>query len=109
MIGIDLVEIKRFKKIKEGDFARWQKFFSKREWQYAFSSQKSTERLAGIFAAKESAIKALGDKYGGRFDLIEVLHKKNGAPFAKIRKSAKKVFISISHERKHAVAIAITK
>jgi phosphopantetheine--protein transferase-like protein len=107
MIGIDIIEIKRFAKIKKSDFARWQKFFSEHEWHYAFGSKKSAERLAGIFSAKEAVMKALGGKYGGRFDLIEILHKKNGAPFTKVEKSAKKIFISISHEKKHAVAIAM--
>jgi phosphopantetheine--protein transferase-like protein len=107
-IGIDIIEVKRFAKIKKADFKYWHKFFSKREWQYAFVSFKSAERLAGIFAAKEAVMKALGGKYAGRFDLMEILHKENGAPFAKIEKSAKKVFISISHERKYAVAVAVT-
>jgi phosphopantetheine--protein transferase-like protein len=109
MIGIDLVEIKRFAKIKKSDFARWQKFFSEHEWQYAFGSKKSAERLAGIFSAKEAVMKALGGKYAGRFDLIEIMHGKSGYPFVRIKKSTKKIFLSISHERKYAVAIATIK
>ena len=109
MIGIDIIEIKRFAKIKKSDFARWQKFFSEHEWQYAFGSKKSAERLAGIFSAKEAVMKALGGKYGGRFDLIEILHKKNGAPSVRIKKCEGKVFVSISHEKKYAVAVAISR
>lgn len=109
MIGIDIVEIKRFKKIKEGDLKYWRKFFSEKEWQHAFESIKSAERLAGIFAAKEAVMKVLGGKYVGRFDLVEVFYRKTGAPAVKVKNCEQKIYISISHEKKYAVAVTMIK
>jgi len=61
MIGIDLIEIRRFKRISRKDFLYWKKFFVNREWCYCFSRPSPPASLTGIFAAKEAVIKAVGD------------------------------------------------
>jgi holo-[acyl-carrier protein] synthase len=116
MIGVDVTSIDRFKKIKKGDYLHWEKFFNETEWQYAFGLADPSEHLAGIFAAKEAVMKALGGDFVKRFDCIHIEHAKDGKPIvrAKIAKKGKKgrekerkVEISISHEKNIAVAVAL--
>ena len=108
MIGIDIASIERFKKIGEEDFASWRRTFSESEWQYSFSRANPAECLAGIFAAKEAIMKALGGEFVGRFDLIEITHLSDGMPIAKIKNvDDKKVHISVSHDGGMAVAVAV--
>lgn len=107
MIGIDIIEITRFKKIKKRDFQYWRKFFTKKEWDFCFLQPKPSQHLAGIFAAKEAVIKALDNKFLGRFDLIEIVHDRKGRPKINLMdKTPKNVNISISHDKSVAIAIA---
>lgn len=110
MIGIDVMSVNRFRKIHRNHFSKWKKFFNEDEWQYAFNRACPAMHLAGIFAAKEAVMKALGGDFMKRFDLIRIGHLPDGKPvaLAKIRnKKARKVQISISHEGNVALAIAL--
>lgn len=86
------------------DFRHWRKVFTSREWQYAFSgSGKFAERLAGMFAAKEAAMKAF-DKIGAKHFLeFEISHLSSGAP--KLNKSRSR--ISIAHNQDTVVAVVV--
>ncbi len=69
---------------------------------------KNTEHLAGIFAAKEAVMKALGLKAGSWLK-IEVVNERSGKPIVKLSKDIVKDKIldydlSISHDRKYAIA-----
>jgi len=56
--GIDLVEIARFRALNPAIRARfYQRVFTQEERTYAGAS---LQRAAGLFAAKEAAVKALG-------------------------------------------------
>jgi len=101
MLGIDIISISRFQKIAKSDFKHWDKFFHKLEWDYCFSRPNPSQSLAGIFSAKEAVIKATGEKGWLK---IKIIHSKNYRPIAKIGR--KIVQISISHEKKYAVAAA---
>ncbi len=123
-IGIDIVDVKRIAKAnKKGLFAN--KILSIREQQELL--QKSdlfkcgkfsdkTNSLAGKFAAKEAVLKALGCGLG-KYNLaeIEILHKPSGQPYVKLSGiTAKKLKdiqfeISIAHDAKLAIAVAVTK
>jgi len=107
MIGIDIVDIERFKKIGEEDFSSWEKVFTKEEWQYSLGQANSSERLAGIFAAKEAVMKAIGGNLVGRFNRIEITHSADGRPVAVIKNEKQVVEISISHDKNTAVAVAV--
>lgn len=104
MIGIDIVDIRRFRKIRKKDFAEWSKAFSVKEWEYAFSFTKPAERLASTFAAKEAIIKA----FEGRMKVndIEILRNKSGKPVAYSNDKIISVFLSLSHDGAIAIAIA---
>lgn len=105
-LGIDIVEIKRFKKFKNRNEAFLKKVFTKNELDYCFSFRDSAPPLAGIFAAKEAVVKAASGK-ASILD-VEIRHHKNGQPkiFTK-NKSRKDILVSISHTKDLACAVAI--
>ncbi|MBO05811.1 MAG: holo-ACP synthase [Candidatus Pacebacteria bacterium] len=108
MIGIDIADIKRFKKIKQEDFSLWEKVFTDSEWEYCFNKPNPSQHLAGIFASKEAVMKAVGSDIMKRYDLIEVTHDGNGKPNVVLKtKEIHKLEISISHDGGLAIAVAI--
>lgn len=99
MIGIDIIEVNRFKN-KKCSFLR--KIFSDEE----ISETKESniyQKLAGKWAAKEAAFKA-GLPYVNKE--IEILTK-NKKPFIFINGKQTNHRVSISHEREYATAIVI--
>lgn len=101
-LGLDLVAVDRFNGIKKNDFNKWSKVYSKKEWACAFKSVKSAQRLAGIFAAKEAAMKAVGKVGPAYFRKWEIKHELSGKPVLK-----PKGLLSISHDKNLAIAIVI--
>ena len=101
-IGVDIIEIKRFRRIKVGDYSSWDKVFAPKEWAYAFAAANAAERLAGIFAAKEAAMKATGKVGPKNFRQFEIIHGKDGEP----KIAGGKLYISVSHTKDLAVAVA---
>jgi len=100
-ISVDIEEIRRFRKIAD-DGLFLSRVFTPREIAYCrrFSSPES--HFAARFAGKEAILKALGMKKGSVMPKeIEILNKKNGAPFINIRKADLKrdfsYLISLSH------------
>lgn len=76
------------------------------------------EHIGGLFAAKEAALKALGTGWGQGLGLrqIEVTRAASGAPSLRLHDAAAERFkalggesfhLSITHERTHAVAMAV--
>ena len=100
-IGIDLVAVKKFKKIKKSDHSAWRHVFTDQEWGYAFGDSHSAEHLAGMFAAKEAAMKASGKVGVEHMKTFEVRHTVAGAPVIK----KKGYQVSISHDQAYAVAV----
>jgi holo-[acyl-carrier protein] synthase len=100
-IGIDIVNINRFKNIKKEDYSKWSKVYTSSEWFYAFSSAKSRERLAGIFASKEAAVKAA--KKSKCLLFYEIKHDSNGQP------QISNGFVSISHDGGFAISVVLMK
>lgn len=98
-LGIDLVSIRRFKNIHKADYRAWDRVFSEAEWEYGFKDVHTASHLAGIFAAKEAAMKATGKTGKEYFRYFKVTHKES-APCVNIKKSA----LSISHDGQYAIA-----
>jgi len=103
--GIDIVYIPRFEKtLKDNQVHFSQNVFCSKEWDGA-----SIEKLAGIFAAKEATMKALGIKPGKWLEIC-VEHVKSGKPFLsqfpQENKKQRKLNheLSISHDGKYAIA-----
>jgi holo-[acyl-carrier protein] synthase len=113
--GIDLLEIKRLAEINPAIRQRFlQRVFTPLELADACDSNI---HLAGRFAAKEAAAKALGTGIGViRWQDIEIQRGPNGEPVLHLYGSAAALAeklgltiwsISISHTQTHAVAMAI--
>ncbi len=107
MIGIDIVDVKRIKKLIENP-EHAKRLFFKEELDYANANFAPAVHLAGFFCAKESVVKALG---GGFIREVMVLHYASGKPYAllfgksKELLGEKKIEISISHTDDFATAI----
>ena len=108
-IGIDIIEVSRFRKKKyEENKNFYKKIFVKSEINYCLKFKNSAERFAGKFALKEALIKSIDKKI--RFSEIETSHLKS-KPIVRIKKSREKYnFIaSLSHENDFAIAVVISE
>jgi len=125
MIGVDIIRVERIKGLAAKD--KNNKVFTKKEREYAdlkvgevnlynndFSPVYRT--LAGMYAAKEAFLKAIGTGIGGELSLsdIEILHDEMGKPFISknekiqnmlLRKAIIFVDLSISHDGEYAIAV----
>ena len=107
-IGIDIEEIKRFKKsIKDKKFI--ERIFSKDEIEYCLSKKKnSIQHFAVRFAGKEAVWKAT-NKYK-KISISDISFKNSisGKPEVYIKgKKAKDIEVSFSHNRNTVVAVAV--
>lgn len=110
-IGIDCVDIARFKKdiISKQNILR--KIFTENEVRYCEQKENTSQHYAVRFAGKEAVVKALSC-YEIKVSLnqIEILNTKNGIPYVKILDDKLTDFdikISLSHSREIAMAVAI--
>lgn len=85
------------------NFAR---FLSAKEFEYIDKFRFKEEHVAGFWAAKEALVKALNDR-NFNFSEISVLHDENGKPFFEGVNVDGRIHLSISHERKFAVAFVV--
>lgn len=98
-IGTDIVKIPRIEKsIERKSFLR--DVFTPKEIEYC----KNPESFAGIFAAKEAYLKAVGTGINTRLKNIEVLHDEFGKPYLS---GIENCDLSISHDGDYAVATVI--
>ena len=107
-IGIDITDVEKFEKIKfEKKPEFYKKIFSPTEISYCLKYKNPYERFAGKFAIKEATIKAIKEKIGP-LD-IETMYIKL-KPNIKIQKIKKKYKfqISVSHDKKIAIAVVIS-
>ena len=106
-VGIDLVEVARFlPMVADRQHIFLQKTFTAQELEYCFGRINTAEHLAGHFAAKEAASKALGvNEYP--FIEIEVRHAPSGAPELWHKGVLLPVSVSISHTATMAAAVVI--
>ena len=113
--GVDLVEISRLETYRAEKPTLWPRFlrrvYTPREIEQAGESCQS---LAGLFAAKEAAAKALGCGIGPvSWQELEILKAESGAPRLELHGKARELAaaqgltvwsVSISHTRGHALA-----
>lgn len=108
-IGIDVVEIERFRKAVEKRGENFlKKIFTKKELEYAVTKKAGYIHMSGKFAAKEAVKKALPDgaEIGLNWSDIEILNAEDGKPYVLLHGHAKvlmekfgisQVFVSVSH------------
>ena len=116
-IGTDIVNVERIKNsLKNKNFIR--RIFNEKEILKCKKIKNSTNCFAKRFAAKEAFSKALGTGVanGINFNEIVILNKKSGKPYIniigqtkkilkkKLKKKKSKISLSLSDEKKYAVA-----
>jgi holo-[acyl-carrier protein] synthase len=118
-IGIDLIEIERIRSIYLRHKARFaDRILTAAEQAYVFQHADPGARLAGRWAAKEAALKALGTglAQGIRWRDVEILPDENGKPILTFHAkaaaraavlSAKYFHVSITHDQTTAFAQVI--
>ena len=109
-MGIDIIEIERFRKknyLKNKSF--YKNIFSKSETDYCLKFKDSYPHFAGKFAVKESVIKAISEKIS--FLDIETFHS-NSKPQIRLKGKINKKYTfraSLSHEKNFAIAVVISE
>ena len=108
-IGIDIVNVSRFKKKPlNNNLDFYKKIFSASEINYCKKFSSPYEHFAGKFAVKESVIKAIPDKIS--LKNIHTLNSKH-KPEIKINGKLNKKYdfiASVSHEKQFAIAVVIS-
>ena len=115
--GVDIIEIPRIKRVLDRYGQRFlNRVFTPAEIAYC---RGRAPNLAGRFAAKEAAMKALGTGVRGvSWKDIEVIRADSGAPSLRLHGRAEKraerlqmseMSLSISHSREYAVAFVVTQ
>ena len=118
-VGLDVCDIARMEALlADGRFLG--RFFAPKEQEYIENKGKGAARtMAGIFAAKEALVKALGTGFtSAELADICVLHDKFGAPYYDLRgaialhaaqRSVTALHLSITHDGGVAAAVAIAE
>jgi len=121
-IGVDMVEIERLARLLQKFPTLADQTFSRTELRAAaqLPERRREEYLAGRFAVKEAALKALGVGLARNLRLtqIETVTLSSGAPKLALRgkvselarrRGVREIHVSISHERRFAVAFVILR
>lgn len=110
LTGIDIVEVKRIKKIIQSSKRFLEKVYTPTEIVYCNSKKNRWQHFAVRFAAKEAVWKALGKKDIWHRD-ITVKNSPDGKPAVilskRYKKLEKRISLSLSHTEDYAVAVAV--
>ncbi len=115
-VGVDLVDIKRLKKVFEKHREKFQKrIFTEVEVEECEKRKNYEECYAARFAAKEAFSKAIGTgmRQGVRFRDIEVINLPSGKPVLRLYGRAKElagdafVDVSLTHTENLAIAVVV--
>ena len=117
-LGNDIIEIERIRQAIERSSSFVERVYTPHEIDYCESRNKGIyESFAGIYAAKEAFIKALGTgmRHGSWQD-IEIYHDELGAPLIRLQDTFKNIYetsgytnihVSISHCKEYAMSTVI--
>jgi holo-[acyl-carrier protein] synthase len=116
-IGVDLVEIDRFRIALERTPGLVDRLFTEEEKEYSLRKRDPTERFAVRFAAKEAVLKAMGVGIGAvRLRDIEIVRAESGSPSVRLHGTAATLAaeqgvtewkITLTHTARSAEAIAV--
>ena len=115
-IGVDIEEIKRFRKLKPKVLKRIiKRVLTRREIEYCYKFRDPYPHLVARFCAKEALLKALNLKNfkGLKWKDIEVVGKppymnvKGGVKEVLEKKGVKRIHLSLSHSKECAIAFVI--
>ena len=123
--GVDIIEINRFAD-KDNSPKFMSRIFTANEQNYL--KKRGVQSMAGLFAAKEAVVKALGTGFKGFWPCdVEIAHDKFGKPYVILHGAAKRqlkkeaathmrkrnkrscfhISVSISHNEKDVIAFAV--
>lgn len=114
-LGLDSIEIDRLHRAAYNP-RFLQRIFTPGELQRWEARGRPMQTLAGLFAAKEAAIKALGGLEGCRWVEMEIVPDHHGAPSLVLhggaaqkaqRMGVVRTQASITHDRSRAIAVVI--
>lgn len=114
-LGLDSIEIDRIHRAAYNP-RFLQRIFSPGELALWEERGRPVQTLAGWFAVKEAAIKALGGMAGCKWVELGIQTNPAGAPFLALhggaaqkaaRMGVKRTQVSITHDRTHAIAVVI--
>ena len=107
-IGIDIVNVSRFKKKPlKNNQNFYKKIFSDAEINYCKKFSSPYEHFAGKFAIKESVIKSINTKEN--FSKIITDHQNKKPTISICGKNDYEFLASISHEKDYAIGMVIAK
>lgn len=110
-IGIDLCEIARMQKLLDTGHSLRRMFTEDEEAYIRTKGVSAAQTMAGMFAAKEAVLKALGTGLSVPLTDIVIRHTELGQPIAKLRGKAAAfggtVMLSITHEAGVAAGMAV--
>ena len=119
-IGTDIVNILRIKKSFDKNKKLKNRLFSAKEIKYCESKKNKIAFYSKRFAAKEAFVKALGTGIanGISFNEISIINDIKGKPYIELLGKTKsivslflkkkyKIFLSISDEKKYALAMVV--
>ncbi len=118
LLGIDIIETERVAQALSRSGERLvHRLLTVQEQRYVGEPADNVQRFAGIWAAKEAAVKALGTgfRFGISFHDIEIFHNELGQPYFQFsgeflklmnQKSLRVSTLSISHCATHAISAA---
>lgn len=98
-IGTDIVKISRIEKSIQNEHFK-KGVFTDNEIAYS----KNAESFAGMFAAKEAYLKALGTGINCKMNTVEIGHLPTGKPYLV---NVENSDLSISHDGEYAIATVI--
>lgn len=107
-VGIDIVDVKRFRQKKYEDNKKfYKKIFVKSEIDYCLKFKKCEQHFAGKFAIKEAVKKSINQK----IKMIDIITShSNTKPKVRINSKSQYNFqISISHEKNIAIGVVISE
>ena len=110
-IGTDIIEVSRIRRALERRNGFAFRVFTPAEREYCLAGGDSSQRFAGRFAAKEAVAKSLGTSLS--WQDVEILAGESGKPIVRLMNGAaeiaagRRILVSISHCRSHAVAYAM--
>lgn len=110
-IGIDLCEIARMQRLLDENHSLRRMFTEAEQAYIASKAASAAQTMAGMFAAKEAILKALGTGLTIPMTDIVITHTELGQPVASLTGKAAElggtVMISITHDAGMAAAFAV--
>lgn len=110
-IGIDLCEIARMQRLLDEGHSLRRMFTGAEQAYIRMKGASAAQSMAGMFAAKEAALKSFGTGLSIPLTDVEIAHNDRGQPYAVLHGKAAelggRLRLSITHEAGMAAGMAV--